>query len=101
MTGLAFEDNVQTALADYRFDDSEREAEIFEHRPLLDMKFQVAKRVSSSLADTRRIEPERRNRFPHLRTRGVLPGEQLVAGFANQRKAADEWHAEAHAFFLG
>src|SRR5262249_48309795 len=57
--------------------------------------------VLSRLADVGGVETERGDRLSDTRARRVPPRQQLCAGLADQRPAADERHAEAHALLLG
>src|SRR5579871_1961104 len=92
--GLALEDNLAPALPGNRLHNGDRQVETFEHRPLLNVKFQVAQRTlcEARVADARGVEAEAANGF----------GDSGIRQrFSNKRAATDERNSETHTLFFG
>jgi hypothetical protein len=82
---------------------SERPAEGFEDRALLDMKFQVGERVvaQDGAWKIRGIQSEVFDGRANGDSIGVLPIQEFFIECAGERAAADEWRTKADAFFFG
>ena len=77
VVGLTLEDHLKTALAGNRLHNSQVETEAFEYRALLDVEFDVAERISSSLGvtDSQRIEAKCANGIDDSHAIRVAPLE--------------------------
>src|SRR5579871_1989107 len=92
----AFKANFHAALPGDGVDDSERQAELLEHRALFDMKFEVSGkgRLQPRERQFSPVQAELANRTGHQRDGAIIQ-------IARHSAASEKWNAEANAFLFG
>ena len=104
MAGHAGENDRQPGRARDRGHDADRQVLAFEHRPLLDMQFDIAMQFAPApgrRADMIGIEPELRQRLAHGEAGFVFGIQRGYIEGAGDGAAAEQGRGEPHAFLIG
>src|SRR5439155_19863155 len=84
------------------FYDSEWLPQTLQHRPLLNVKFDVRQNIISqrSFRNLIRIQTKILNRFPNRNALPILTAEKFLVYSSNQRAAPDERNSKPHSLFF-
>src|SRR4051794_32311858 len=103
MVRLAMESELEPALAGDRLHHTEGQIQALQHRPLLDVEFQIAADITlqRSSREARRIEAEIADGLRDCGTGAVAPVDRRGVQLPDHRQAAQKRHAEPDALLLG
>ena len=92
----------EARLADDGRDSGDGKTFRFEDRPLFDVNFDEAERIciERCVADFAGVQSKGTNRLFQSDAIRIFESQQRCVEATGHSTAADEWHAEAHAFFF-